>query len=180
MNMLPSSGWAPLITLIYVSYNGGIWNFHRCPVKDCSLPDLRHCPDICMEGLRNSMKDLGSSDRSLDRDLSRGPPENEALNRNTSSCASNGDHLISCGFGVTSRHVTSRHVTSPRCVRRDMTYYRDQWTWRDCVLMCCDWAGMHSSRRRWKFSPCNQSLSPVNWPTGYSTETANTCRGRWR
>jgi hypothetical protein len=26
-----------------------------------------------------------------------------------------------------------------------------------------------------KFSVCNQSLSFVNWPTGYSTEAADTC-----
>jgi hypothetical protein len=96
------------------------------------VPDLRH-PDIPMEGLRFN--------GALDRDFESGPPENEALNRNASSCALNGDHLMSCGLGVA---CLSRHIPEACKQQRHELLSRPQ----NVMRLHIDWAGMQSSRRR--------------------------------
>jgi hypothetical protein len=46
--------------------------------RERSRPNVRHCPGICLEGVRKTMKNLGQDSRHSDQDLNPGPPEHEA------------------------------------------------------------------------------------------------------
>jgi hypothetical protein len=65
------------------------------------------------------MKNPGAYDGSLDRGSSRGTPEYEAEGRPL-------DRSATRSLADLTWNRFACHVTSPRCVRRDMTYYRDQ------------------------------------------------------
>jgi hypothetical protein len=66
-------------------------NWKGCERKR-SWPNLRHCPGICLDGLRKTTKNLGQDSRSPGPDLNLGPPEYEAgvltLDHDVSSLAS--------------------------------------------------------------------------------------------